>query len=206
MEAHTDPIDDSHAIDGLSVQAAKRLCVDSMTLMVTGELSDFERVVHPQATNREAKDEPPAALEPGPNGFYATALWLRAAFADLAFEVHEAIVDGDLVVVHNTMSGRHHAPMVQYTDGEVDAVFPPTGRRFATTQTHWFRIADGKVIEHWANRDDIGTARQLGWVPPTPLYLLRMAAARRRARRRHRQQPHTLAVASDPVAPVISVR
>ena len=67
------------------------------------------------------------------------------------------------------MSGRHHGPMVEFDhDGEVGAVFPPTGRTFATTQTHWFRLADGKVIEHWANRDDIGTAKQLGWVPPTP--------------------------------------
>jgi hypothetical protein len=39
------------------------------------------------------------------------------------------------------------------------------------------------VIEHWANRDDIGTATQLGWVPPSPAYLVRMALATRRARR-----------------------
>ena len=61
---------------------------------------------------------------------------------------------------------------------------PPTGRSFATTQSHWFRVADGTVIEHWANRDDIGTAQQLGWVPPSPRYLLRMSRARREARRR----------------------
>ena len=86
------------------------------------------------------------------------------------------VAEGDFVVIHNTMSGRHHGPMVEYTAaGEVGDVFPPTGRTFATTQTHWFRLADGKVIEHWANRDDIGTAKQLGWVPPTPAYLIRMA-------------------------------
>ena len=48
---------------------------------------------------------------------------------------------------------------------------------------HWFRVADGKVIEHWANRDDLGTAMQLGWTPPSPLYLVRMLLATRRARR-----------------------
>jgi hypothetical protein len=42
------------------------------------------------------------------------------------------------------------------------------------------------MIEHWANRDDLGTAEQAGWVPPTPLYLLRMALAKRRARRANR--------------------
>ena len=34
-----------------------------------------------------------------------------------------------------------------------------------------------------ANRDDLGTAAQLGWTPPSPLYLVRMLLATRRARR-----------------------
>ena len=55
-------------------------------------------------------------------------------------------------------------------------------RRSRATQTHWLRVADGQVIEHWANRDDLGTALQLGWVPPTPLYLARAALAKRKAR------------------------
>ena len=48
---------------------------------------------------------------------------------------------------------------------------------------HWFRIEDDQIIEHWANRDDLGTARQLGWIPPTPAYLFKMARAKRRAKR-----------------------
>jgi hypothetical protein len=66
----------------------------------------------------------------------------------------------------------------------VDAVFPPTGRPFAMSQSHWFLMGDGRIIEHWANRDDLGMARQLGWIPPTPAYLFKMARAKRRARRR----------------------
>ena len=59
------------------------------------------------------------------------------------------------------------------------------------TQSHWFRIEDGKIIEHWANRDDLGMARQLGWIPPTPAYLFKMARAKRRAKRPdHRCSPH----------------
>jgi hypothetical protein len=86
------------------------------------------------------------------------------------------------------MSGRQVGPMVSYdADGEVAEAFPSRGRRFASTQTHWFRIADGKVIEHWANRDDLATAAQLGWVPPSPGYLIRMARAKRRARRAARR-------------------
>ncbi len=62
------------------------LCAHSMDLMATGSREDFERVFHPQAVNREAAVEPPAARQPGPAGFYATALWLRAAFSGLRFE------------------------------------------------------------------------------------------------------------------------
>ncbi len=81
-------------------------------------------------------------------------------------------------------SGRHVRTFVGYgADARPEQTFPPTGRRFATTQTHWFRMADGKIIEHWANRDDLGTATQLGWTPPTPAYLVRMLLATRRARR-----------------------
>ena len=61
-------------------------------------------------------------------------------------------------------------------------VMPPTGKAFAITQTHWFRTRDGVITEHWANRDDLAMARQAGWVPPSPGFLLRAAIAKRRTR------------------------
>jgi SnoaL-like polyketide cyclase len=65
----------------------------------------------------------------------------------------------------------------------VDTVLPPAHKTFAMTQSHWFRIEDGQITEHWANRDDLGMARQLGWIPPTPAYLFKMARAKRHAKR-----------------------
>ena len=111
-----------------------------------------------------------------------------AAFAGLHYEVHHALPDGDLAVVNSTMCGTHTAPYAVYTeDGDIDTVFPPTGKPFRATQSHWFRLEDGLIHEHWANRDDLGMARQLGWIPPSPGYLLRMARAKRQARRRPQQ-------------------
>ena len=162
------------------------LCARSMEIMVTGSLEDFERVFHPEAVNREAGGEPPVTRQGGPAGFYATALWLRAAFSGLHFEIHEAAEQDDLVVFHVTMSGRHTGEFVSYQpdSATVDAAMPPTGKAFAITQTHWFRTRDGLITEHWANRDDLGMARQAGWVPPSPAFLLRAALAKRRARKR----------------------
>ncbi len=162
----------------------KALCERSIHIMADGDLADFEAVIHPDAVNREAGTEPAATRGRGPAAFYATALWLRAAFADMRWDIHQVAADDDLVVVHSTASSRHTGPFVLYDEsGRVEQVMPPTGQACSITQTHWFRVADGKVIEHWANRDDMGMARQLGWVPPTPRYLIRMALARRRARK-----------------------
>ena len=41
----------------------------------------------------------------------------------------------------------------------------------------------GLIVEHWANRDDLGMARQLGGLPSTPVFLFRMSMAKRRGRR-----------------------
>lgn len=160
----------------------------SMQAMAGGTHDDLVRLVHPQAVNREARTEPPEASVPGPDGFWATALWLRTAFSELAFDVHSAVTEGDLVVVHNTMSGCHTGPLTMWDDGELQTVMPPTGRRFATTQSHWMRMLDGQVREHWANRDDLGTAQQLGWMPPHPSFLIRSALATRRTRKALRRR------------------
>ena len=183
-------IDQPVAPGGLSPEEAKELCVRSMQLMASGTRAQFDEVIHPDAVNREAKDEPPECGGRGPAAFYATALWLRGWFDDLAFEVHDVVAEGDLVVVHNTMSGRHTGTATIYgEDGGIGQAMPATGRRFATTQSHWFRLRDGMLIEHWANRDDQGTAMQLGWVPPTPWFLLRMFLATRRARKAEATRP-----------------
>ncbi|WP_020109154.1 ester cyclase [Nocardia sp. 348MFTsu5.1] len=154
----------------------------SLEIMATGSLPDFEAVVHPDAVNREGITEPAATRGSGPAAFFATAQWLRGAFADLHHEIHESVTAGDLVVLHTTMTGRQVGPFVVYDENAaVKQAFPPTGRNFASTQTHWIRIRDGKVIEHWANRDDLTLSEQLGWIPPSPRYLIRMAIAKRKA-------------------------
>lgn len=68
-----------------------------------------------------------------------------------------------MTVLHVTMSGRHTGDFVTYgPDAKVERVFVPTGKAFEVTQTHWQRIREGQVVEHWANRDDQGDAGGLG--------------------------------------------
>jgi hypothetical protein len=121
---------------------------------------------------------------PGPQGFWSTASWLRAAFAGLHYEVHHTLGEGDLLAVNATMCGTHTAPWVVYTrDGHVDTVFPPTGKSFRATASHWFRLQN-------AHRGALGEPRRprhgpaAGLGSPTPVFPLRMASAKRQARRR----------------------
>jgi predicted ester cyclase len=156
--------------------------VRSIHAMADGDRAEFDLLYHPLAADRENRVQPPSSRVPGPACFYSTALWLRAAFAGLHYDIHHAVAEGDLVAVNSTMNGRHVSPWAVYTEeGTIDSVFPPTNKTFAMTQSHWFKMKDGVIIEHWANRDDLGTARQLGWIPPTPAYLFRMVLAKRRA-------------------------
>lgn len=43
---------------------------------------------------------------------------------------------------------------------------PPTGKRVTVTGIEIFRLAGGKIVEHWNNYDDLGLFQQLGVLPP----------------------------------------
>jgi predicted ester cyclase len=152
--------------------------------MAGGSLAQFGDVIHPEAVNREAVNEPAACRGSGPGAFHATSQWLTSAFDELAFSVLDVVRQDDVVVVHCTMSGRQTGDFVVHAaDGSVERVFVPTGRLFAVRQAHFHRVRDGQVVEHRAVRDDQGMALQLGWVPPSPWFLVRCALATSRARR-----------------------
>ena len=87
---------DINTTDGSSADPVA-VAMRSLHTMATGGRSDFDVVFHPDAVNREDKVQPPSSRVPGPAGFHSTALWLRAAFAGLHYEIHHALTDGDLV-------------------------------------------------------------------------------------------------------------
>ena len=100
------------------------LAVRSLHAMADGDRADFDAVFHPHAADRENRIQPPSSRVPGPAGFYSSALWLRAAFADLRYDIHHAVADANLVALNSTMYGRHVAPFAGYTDdGSIDTVF-----------------------------------------------------------------------------------
>ena len=103
----------------------------------------------------------------------------------MRFEFHEVHVMGERAVALVTLHARQHGPFVVHDspDGRVTDAFPSNGRSFSVRQTHWFKVRDGAISEHDAVRDDLGMAKQLGWIPPRPLYIVRMLWTLRRERR-----------------------
>ncbi len=160
----------------------ERLARDHLIITAAGDLNAVDQNVTGDYLNHRCADEPMDTRQGGPEGLKATIRWLHRAFTDMRFEFHEVLVSGDRAVARVTLHARQHGPFVVHDspDGQVTDAFPSNGREFAVFQTHWFKIANGAVSEHDAVRDDLGMARQLGWIPPTPIFVIRMLWTRRR--------------------------
>jgi steroid delta-isomerase-like uncharacterized protein len=69
------------------------------------------------------------------------------------FTIDDLVAEGDRVVVRWTNSGTHV--------GEF-AGMPPTGRTFTIAGIDIYRVADGKLCEHWHVIDQLSMLGQLG--------------------------------------------
>jgi predicted ester cyclase len=85
-----------------------------------------------------------------------TADWLLAQFPDLHMTIEAIVAEGNTVAVRVVSDGTNLEPL--------NGVVPPTGKRFSARQSHWYRVEDGKLAEHWATREDLPAMLQLGIV------------------------------------------
>jgi predicted ester cyclase len=76
--------------------------------------------------------------------------------------LHEMVAEGEWVAVRTTCSGVHSQNPEIPVNGGIFSGLQPTGRSYTNQHLHLFRVLDGRLTEHWANRDDLGAARQLG--------------------------------------------
>lgn len=122
-----------------------------------GNVAIADELVAPDFLNHEV---PPGMNNRGPDSMRQLIKMLRTAFPDLHVTIEDIVAEEDTVVGRVTMSGTHHGSYLG---------IPPTGRSFQQAQMHFVRFREGKGIEHWGVRDDLGMLRQLG-VFPTPEY------------------------------------
>lgn len=130
----------------------KQLVLDHYARVNAGDIAGAAAIMAEDCVNHAAVPE-----AQGRAGFVRIIGKLRGAFPDLQMNVDEVIAADDRVVVRGTMTGTHRGALA-FTSFPIEA----TGRVVKTEQIHIFRVADGRIVEHWVGRDDVGMFRQLG--------------------------------------------
>jgi steroid delta-isomerase-like uncharacterized protein len=109
------------------------------------ELLDDAFVGHTWPSTGDPKADLKAAIERVSTGL-----------ADPEFTIEDVIAEGDRVAVRLTSAATHVGEFMG---------MPATGKRYSIQEIHIFRVADGKVVEHWHQFDQMGMMRQLGLMP-----------------------------------------
>ena len=122
----------------------------SQELWSQGHLAVADEIIAPDYVRHDPGDPFPAR---GPEDVKRIVTMLRTMLPDLRIEVEAVIAEGDIVVTRYTATA---------TDSVGYMGMPPTGKATRTSAMQMFRFSNGKIVESWAARDDLGTLRQLG--------------------------------------------
>jgi predicted ester cyclase len=74
-------------------------------------------------------------------------------------QIEDQIAEGDKVVTRMTSYGKH--------EGDLPGA-PRTGNDLRMTSITIHRIANGKLVEKWSEKDSIGFLQQIGAIPAPP--------------------------------------
>jgi Predicted ester cyclase len=125
----------------------------SEELWSKGNLAVADEIIAADYVRHDPGDPFPAK---GPDDVKRIVTLLRSMLSDFTITVDAMIAEGDMVVSRYTATA---------TDTRGYMGLPPTGKTIRTPAIQIFRFADGKIVESWAARDDLGTLRQLGHMP-----------------------------------------
>jgi steroid delta-isomerase-like uncharacterized protein len=108
------------------------------------------------APDYKEHNETVASFGPGTKGYQAFLGHLFSAFPDDQVQIEVITADGDLVSYRARESGTHKGEFLK---------IPATGKKATWTEIQFFRLKDGKVVEHWVDVDIYGWFQQLGVIP-----------------------------------------
>ncbi|MDQ6709348.1 MAG: ester cyclase [Candidatus Dormibacteraeota bacterium] len=147
------------------VESNKAVVREHFKALASGDFSDLERIHHPDGRNHapasfDLSDWPSEGKPFGPEEAKATFEWLRVGFPDLMVTIEDLISEDDRVVARIRLVGTQ--------TGSVGPL-PPSGRKTDVEHIHIFRLDGGRIIEHWAVREDLKGMLQTGVIsPPGP--------------------------------------
>src|SRR5918993_5819275 len=93
---------------------------------------------------------------PGLEGVKQKWAMYLAGIPDLRVTIEELVAEGDKVAVRRSYAGTHR--------GELLGI-PPTGKQVRISGISIFRLAEGKIAEHWEQLDRLALMQQLGALP-----------------------------------------
>ena len=99
----------------------------------------------------------------GPARFLKVRAQLQTAFPGLKHEILAIVAEDDIVSIHMQVTGTHTGV---FTAGPRQ--IPPTGNEVVIRSMHMLRVADGKITDNWAVRDDLSVLRAVGALPTPP--------------------------------------
>ena len=111
------------------------------------------RFIHPDFVDHEASE----GVGGGPAGYIATARYMNSAFSEASWMPAQIFSTEDKYAMVITFSGVH--------TGEFMGI-PATGKKVEVRHLHFFRVQDGKAIEHWGARDELTLLKQIGVFTP----------------------------------------
>jgi predicted ester cyclase len=115
-----------------------------------GNLDTLAELVHTDFTNF-------GRIAHGPQFLAELIRAQRTAFPDMRFETLQTLAADDWVITKMRWTGTFQAGFDFIGFSGIE----PTGRTFDVEHAHAFRLAQGKIAEHWAIRDDLTMHDQL---------------------------------------------
>jgi predicted ester cyclase len=94
---------------------------------------------------------------------------IYGTFPDFRAEILDMAAVGDSVIVRTRTSGTHKGVGKIPVNGGMLVGVAPTDKHFEVSAIHWYKLKDGKIVDHYATRDDLAMMQQLGLSPePKP--------------------------------------
>lgn len=112
-----------------------------------GRVEVFDELV-----SADAVDHSGPVPRSGVEGFKSRTRVIHDAFTDVEVVVADLLVDGDKLAWRWRLTATHHGPFLGVA---------PTGKRVTMTGMNIQRVANGVVVEHWSNADQLGLLQQL---------------------------------------------
>ena len=137
---------------GMSTDENKRLVkrfVDEV--FGQGQLESIDELVAPDFVSHTF-----GFTDDGRTKLRAATERVHASLSDVDFAIEDLIAEEDRVAVLLTAG----ATVVDEFMG-----VPAAGKSYSIGEIHWFRLADGLIVEHWHQHDALGLMKQLGASP-----------------------------------------